>query len=261
MMRLRFFLILLILLFSNSYAGLISTSPAITEIIKFLDQEKKLVGVSNYCRTSMSLPKIGSAFQLNFEKVVSLKADYILLNYTRDDQLRKKLVMLNQNVEVFKFDRFLDIKNSFYKLAKILDIKSLKEIDHFFSKFKQIKLKQKKRVLFVLSEKIKNEHIVELRAVGSKTYFIDLIEMLGHKNALSSSSIPYPVLDYEKINELKFDIIVRVEEKLNNKKEILQAWTKTFPKKKIHFLVGNHAVVPGPGILQLYKDLEEVLHD
>ncbi|GAI18285.1 unnamed protein product, partial [marine sediment metagenome] len=60
---------------------IISTAPSNTEILFYLGLQEKIVGITNYCNfpeETKNIEKIGEISPLNFEKIVSLKPDFIL---------------------------------------------------------------------------------------------------------------------------------------------------------------------------------------
>jgi len=59
----------------------VSTAPSNTEILFALGLKNKIVGITNYCNfpeETKNIEKIGEISPLNFEKIVSLKPDFIL---------------------------------------------------------------------------------------------------------------------------------------------------------------------------------------
>jgi len=60
---------------------IVSTAPSNTEILFALNLEDKIVGITNYCNfpeETKNIEKIGEISPLNFEKIISLKPDFIL---------------------------------------------------------------------------------------------------------------------------------------------------------------------------------------
>ena len=75
----------------------ISTSPAITEILFAIGAGDRVVGVTDYCnfpKKACLLPSIGGPLNPNTEKWIALKPDLIIL---QDDS-----VVLNKHAKVFK---------------------------------------------------------------------------------------------------------------------------------------------------------------
>ena len=61
---------------------IISTSPAITEMLFTLEIEEKIVGATDFCTyppAAQKLPKIGGIVKPSFEKILSLQPDLVLL--------------------------------------------------------------------------------------------------------------------------------------------------------------------------------------
>jgi iron complex transport system substrate-binding protein len=78
---------------------IVSLSPALTEAVFSLGAGDRLVGVSTFCNRpeeALEIEKVGDAFALNTEKLVSLKPDLVLVAGTRDHetQVEKDLARL-----------------------------------------------------------------------------------------------------------------------------------------------------------------------
>ena len=64
---------------------IISLSPAITETVYALGLGGKLVGATAYCtypEAAKHIPRVGGYGQYNFEAIVSLKPDLVILPHT-----------------------------------------------------------------------------------------------------------------------------------------------------------------------------------
>ncbi|HHX27404.1 MAG TPA: cobalamin-binding protein [Firmicutes bacterium] len=78
---------------------IVSLSPALTEAVFSLGAGDRLVGVSTFCNRppeALEIEKVGDAFTLNTEKLVSLKPDLVLVAGSRDQesQVEKDLARL-----------------------------------------------------------------------------------------------------------------------------------------------------------------------
>ena len=100
----KFFHLIALFLYSISFVDaqatsqrVISTSPAITEILFAIGAGDRVVGVTDYCnypKNACLLPSIGGPLNPNTEKWIALKPDLIIL---QDDS-----VVLNKHAKVFK---------------------------------------------------------------------------------------------------------------------------------------------------------------
>lgn len=266
MRNLFFFISLFISSFAHSASfktpkRVISTLPSITEMVYFLGAGEKLVGVTPYCnypKEASSKPKVGSSFSLNIEKVVSLKPDLVLLAPTQGSKVPENLKKLGINYELIPYERLSDIKKGLNQIDLSLGLNKAKYIKDHFEAFK-LKKKLRSRVLVVIGEDIQSGFVKSVRVAGNKTFYGDLLKELGAVNAYGQEGSNYPKLDLERIMRLKFDYILRVGDKSPLNKEIVNKWKTTSYSKRVKFIFEDYAVIPGPRINLLFKDMVEVL--
>lgn len=257
-----FILIFSALFFFNISASkfrVISTLPSYTEAMYYLEAQELLVGVSDFCNYPLEakkLPRYGSSFELNLEKLVKEEVDTVLLAEVQGSRLKQNLEKLGINAVVIPYKKLADAPamlktlNSIFKLKKDLKIKSYEEQLNALLR----PVSKKKRVLMVIDEKFKNSQLHEIRAIGSDNYFDEILKKLGAVNVISSTG--YPLVDLEGLLKLEFDIILRVSDrKIENAKN----WNASIFKDKVYLYEKDYAVVLGPRTLELVKDFREIL--
>ncbi|MBD3822699.1 MAG: cobalamin-binding protein [Thiotrichales bacterium] len=116
---------LLLSLSTLSQAGnfrIISLSPHLTEMVFSAGAGKDLVGVdrySNYPASTTKLPKVGDAFHLNFEQIVALKPDLILVwQASIKPQDLQRLQDLGLRVFVSNIQTLNDIPNEIEEIGR-----------------------------------------------------------------------------------------------------------------------------------------------
>ncbi|MEE3079254.1 MAG: ABC transporter substrate-binding protein [Bdellovibrionota bacterium] len=263
MIKLNSLLICLLLSFYSftleaSPKRIISTSPVITEFISFLGQSKNLIAVSNYCKNKQGLPTIGSSFGLDYEQIVSLNSDILFLESVNDTRVKEKLKKLNINYVELKFLTIRDIKESSYKIAKKLGLTREKLYELFY----QLKPlgNTGKKVLIVLGEDTSSNFIKTIRAVSGNSFYSNILGLVGGINILHNSSVPYPILDLEKLMSLNPDIIIRIGQNISSDK-VKKIWAKTIFKDKVKFMMDDTYLIPGPQILKTYTKMRDIVRE
>lgn len=253
------FLLIFLLFFSSVRATelrIVSTSPVITDFIHFFKKQDQLLAVSNYCKNKSSLPTIGSAYSLDFEKILKFKKGHVFLESINDVRTIDSLKKLGIKYTELKFLRLSDIRKSAYAIASVLEADT-KSLDLLFKKLKQRK-SSPKRVLLILDETIKDDVITSVRAVSIHSFYSDLLKLAGGINPLVNNKISYPILDIEKILKLKPEIIVRISEK-PLEENTQKAWESSLFKDNFYVMSDRSYIIPGPEVSRIYQKMSEIL--
>jgi len=103
---------------------IISLGPALTEELYILGAEDRLVGCTVYCRRppeASDKEKVGTALEINLERVVSLKPDLVLATSLTNPEAKAKLANLEIKVITFPEARsFSQICEHFLELGRIV---------------------------------------------------------------------------------------------------------------------------------------------
>ena len=259
-MRLLLIFTLIFLSFNSYSQRIISTMPSLTEMAFFLELEERLVGVTPYCKypiKAKKILKIGSAFSLDYEKVVKVKPEVALFGPVVSGRVEQDLSKLKVKVLKLKYERLSDIVDSLYKMNSYFNANKFQAISKLERSISEKKKASGKKVLIVIGEDIENGNVLRLQAAGKGTFYDDILMLLGAHNVASASK--YPSFNLEALLRLKPDIIIRVGNNLSLKSDIRQKWKSTLFKDKVQFIFKDYAVIPGPRIVQLITDMEEHL--
>lgn len=103
---------------------IISLGPAITEELYILGAEEKLVGCTVYCQRppeAKKKQKVGTAIEVNLEKIVCLQPDLVLATSLTDPDAKEKLKNLGIKTVTFPAEKdFSGICDQFLKLGRII---------------------------------------------------------------------------------------------------------------------------------------------
>ena len=253
----------------------ISTSPAITEILFAIGAGDRVVGVTDFCNypeQACRLPSIGGPLNPSTEKWIALKPDLIIL---QDDS-----VVLNKHAKVFKIPILQvsvnNLENILTSIQLIADsmgtpkagkqlVDKIKiQIDNYRTSSKKNNPRQ---VLMLLSDT--NDPSRDLYAVGRNTFLNELLSIAGGENILPDTMATYPKISKEFIIAKSPEIIIEIgpTAKLSSK-EILnrkKAWTidptiRAVKNDRLYFIGADYILIPGPRLLNILDDFTRTIH-
>ena len=253
----------------------ISTSPAITEILFAIGAGDRVVGVTDFCnypKQACRLPSIGGPLNPSTETWITLKPDLIIIQEDSE--------VIQKNAKIFEIpsltvsvNNLNNILNSIQIIADSLHmpqaghqlaIKIKTKIEGYRTHLKKIKTRQ---VLMLLSDT--NDPNRDLYAVGRDTFLNELLTIAGGENVLPDTMARYPKVSKEYIIAKSPEIIIEVGPKSNLSKEETLARKKTWGKfstlravkdDKLYFISADYILIPGPRLLNILDDFTRTIH-
>ena len=253
----------------------ISTSPAITEILFAIGAGDRVVGVTDYCnypKNACRLPSIGGPLNPSTEKWIALKPDLIIL---QDDS-----VVLNKHAKVFKIPTLQvsvnNLKNILRSIQVIADAtqtsksgqqlvnKIKRQIDNYRTSIGKTKSRQ---VLMLLSDT--NDPSRDLYAVGRNTFLNELLSIAGGENILPDTMATYPKISKEFIIAKSPEIIIEIgpTAKLSSKGILdrKKAWIiyptiRAVKNDRLYFIGADYILIPGPRLLNILDGFTRTIH-
>jgi len=253
----------------------ISTSPAITEILFAIGAGDRVVGVTDFCnypKEACRLPSIGGPLNPSTETWITLKPDLIIIQEDSE--------VIQKNAKIFEIpsltvsvNNLNNILNSIQIIADSLHmpqaghqlaIKIKTKIEDYRTHLKKIKPRQ---VLMLLSDT--NDPSRDLYAVGRDTFLNELLTIAGGENVLPDTMARYPKVSKEYIIAKSPEIIIEVGPKSNLSKEETLARKKTWGKfstlravkdDKLYFIGADYILIPGPRLLNILDDFTRTIH-
>ncbi len=200
----------------NSKVRLISLSPSNTLLIKELNAQTSLIGISSYCRQFYPQGNIVGAFtSFNLEKIIYLKPDYILL-VSGQEGMQQRLSNIDLTSYKLKYRHFpvlilpnhkiSDITNNLLLLGRLTGKEALAcAKEHKFNRgLSDLKTilsgKTKVRVFYCLWTS-------PLITAGNRSFLNDIINICGGINIANYISKDYPSLNQETLVKLNPDYI------------------------------------------------------
>ena len=269
---------LCLLIFQEVHAAsqrVISTSPAITEILFAIGAGDRVVGVTDFCNypeQACRLPSIGGPLNPSTETWITLKPDLIIIQEDSE--------VIQKNAKIFEIpsltvsvNNLNNILNTIQIIADSLHmpqaghqlaIKIKTKIEGYRTHLKKIKPRQ---VLMLLSDT--NDPSRDLYAVGRDTFLNELLTIAGGENVLPDTMARYPKVSKEYIIAKSPEIIIEVGPKSNLSKEETLARKKTWGKfstlragknDKLYFISADYILIPGPRLLNILDDFTRTIH-
>jgi iron complex transport system substrate-binding protein len=259
------------------YSRIISMAPNITEIIFALNQQDKLVGVTDFCNyppPAKKIAKVGGYLNPNYEALLALHPDLVIL---LPEQANIEQYLDELDIPFLRVDnkRVADIISSISAIGEACGARRkareiVNELHRRIDEVKQrVKGLQRPKVLISIGRTAGSGNLGEIYAAGKNTYFDELINDAGGVNAVNNSLVAYPALSAEGIIRLNPDIIVDFVLDMNGRglseKKILEDWevvkaVNAFRNGKIFVYDKDYMVIPGPRFVQLLEDLSLMLH-
>ncbi len=194
----------------------LSLQPAVTETLCQLGREDYLVGISDYCQTTASIPRVGGLYNPNLERIIRCKPDVVFLHPSQTELILqlKELKIKSVAVQTATFSDVMQmIRECMVNVPASPKGKSLYEKMLSLEKLtKTLKFgassDEAPKVLFVVAN---DQHSYPVFVATPRSYHGTLLKLAGAANALKDdgelSSIP---LSVEQIIRLNPDAIIDI---------------------------------------------------
>jgi len=196
------------------YNRIISFAPSITETLFALGLGDRVVGVTRFCTYPSqvkSLPRIGGYLDPNYEMILSLKPDLVLLlkehsllvEFLNKNRIRHQVVD-NENVgAILQSFRLIGALCGKDKQADSIVASIALEMQD------SILLKKRPRILLCIGRDNPGAGMIsKIFVAGPRTFYSQLITYAGGLNAFGDSSFAYPSFSSEGIIRLAPDMII-----------------------------------------------------
>ena len=262
---------------STAYQRIVALSPSIVEIIYLLGLEEQIMGVarySNYPAEAKNKPSVGGYIDLNYEKLLKLQPDCIIL-LKEQASLAKKLAQLGIHTIIVNHDHTRGIIESIKIIGNelgspgkatqiVTDINTT--VDQQISEHQN--MPDQPRVLISISRDTTADHPAQVIIAGSAGFHRELVEMIGAHNAYQGS-VAFPMLSREKLIELNPDVIIDLvnTETWNKlgKQRLLSQWhsyqeLKAVSNQRVIIIHGDQHLIPGPRFPQTLEHFARAIH-
>lgn len=184
---------------------IISLAPAVTENLKILDAQGRIVGRTDFCKLEGQVASIGNILEPSIEKMVELKPDLVLASKDGNrPQIVEKLRSLNIRVFVFgETNSWKDMESNFRLYGKLLD-----KINEAEEMLKPINNELPSIYNGYTSKVFVQLNVTPLMTAGRNTFINDMINYAGGRNVAADSILPWPTLSIEEVIIRNPDVII-----------------------------------------------------
>jgi iron complex transport system substrate-binding protein len=255
---------------------IVGLAPSTVEVLYEVGLGDQVVGVSRYCTyppEALGKPKIAGFLDVDFEALVSLKPDCVVMVDSQHSLVDKmnQLGIRSISAEHASVDGII---SSFKKIGKACGkekesiFKAEQMQAHIDATRKKLVGQPRPRVLVCIERDPDSPRPDRVIAAGSGGFHRELINIAGGVNAYQGS-IAYPVLSREKLLNLNPDVIIDLvrDEVFEKYKEqpLLRQWyafgeLNAVKNNRVVIIAGNQHLIPGPRFLDTLDKMVEAIH-
>jgi iron complex transport system substrate-binding protein len=261
----------------GNYRRVVSMAPSITETLYVLGISDRLVGVTRYCTYPpevQKLPKVGGFLDPNFEAIVALKPELVILLEEQEQSLPGyQKLGLKTTVVCHKYvDGIVD---SLRTIARVCGVESQgrRAADDIQSRLDRVRAKtahaKRPRVMVAIDRLRGSGGLVDVYIAGDDAYFDKMIELAGGENVYHRSVARFPVVSTEGIMRMNPDVIVDMASGVDTEhfqpEHTLADWqsltnVEAVKQHRVYAFNRDYAIVPGPRFIRFVEDLARLLH-
>jgi ABC-type Fe3+-hydroxamate transport system substrate-binding protein len=243
---------------------IISLAPNITDTLLELGLEGRLVGVSRFSsgKENPGLPMVGDFLNINYEAVVSLQPDLVVLEQSSDDQ---KARLENLGIPYLETGSLTidDVFDSIHTIGEVCEVEE-QAAELIARMERQIDAARnmpnpRPRILLAFSDFSGREKVEQVYAFGAACIHSELLEIAGGDNAVTDSR-PSVMLSREAVIRLNPELIIELSAGgPTNHWENLSSIDAVM-NREIHVLTDAYTTIPAPGCLMLIlADFSEII--
>ena len=274
-------------------ARIVSLAPSITEVLFKLGLGDRVVGVTRYCDyppEAALKPVVGGYFDVNYEMLLSLEPDLIILVEEHQDAL-VRLEELGISTLAVGHSRVAGILESITTIAERSGVaekgKELRfTLEHRIGKVQQMVLTGSMtprysdtpiprypdhappRVLVAVGRLMDKGSGGEIFISGRDGYYDDLITLAGGVNVYREDTLKFPAISDEGLIRLDPDVILEMVPDLageGDRESLMNMWrakpgVRAVREGRMYILGEDYVVVPGPRFVDLLEDMAEIIN-
>jgi len=256
---------------------IVSLAPSLTETLFALGVGDRVVGVTRYCAYPPEvheLPVVGGHLDPNFEAIVSLEPDLVVLIPSGEANARR---LQSLGVPVLQIDQHdvHSLLQSISVLAAACEVEDSgerlrAEIERRLAAVSAVvEGAPRPRTVVVVGHDIGGGVVRSVWAAGPDTFYSGVLEIAGGVNAVEGGIVQYPEISREGLAALDpdvvLDVVAGVEERGLEITEIFAGWRRltelrAVREDRVRVLEGDLMVVPGPRLPEMVREIAMSLH-
>lgn len=252
----------------------ICAAPSAVEIVFALDCGDRVVGVSDfvvYPPEATEKPLIGGYFNPNYERILSMKADLLILQGKSE---KLTLFCKDNKIKLLRID-MTDIETILSDIQKVghalgVDEKAGALAQSIQQRLDRVKgnaasFPTKPNVFISLGRK--QGALSNITTCGGGTFMSELLILAGGENTFGDLGDEYPQISLESLTKREPEVILDFQlENIDNAQEAIQDWQKAelLPAVKngnVRAVTESYFLIPGPRLPLAAERLVELIHD
>ncbi len=252
-------------------------APSITETLYALGLSDRLVGVTRFCTYPAEvrrLPKVGGFLDPNFEAIIALKPDLVILLEEHEQWLPgfRKLGLTTAVVCHKYISGIIESLRTVGSTCGVED-RGRRAADEIQTRLDRIRDKtagaKRPRVMISIDRIQGSGGLVDVYIAGNDDYFDKMIELAGGENVGHHALARFPMVSTEGIMRMNPDVIVDLVSGVDTEhflpEETLADWqglenVEAVRRHRIYTFNRDYSIVPGPRFIQFVEDLARLLH-
>ncbi len=256
---------------------IVSLAPSLTETLFALGVGDRVVGVTRYCAYPpevRDLPLIGGHLDPNFEAIVSLAPDLVVLIPSGEANARRLEAL---GVPVLQIDQH-DVDSLLESVSIVAAACGVEAAGHRLRTEVErrlaavsavVKGAPRPRTVIAVGHDIGGGAVRSVWAAGPDTFYTGVLEIAGGVNAVKDGLVRYPEFSREGLAALDpdvvLDVVAGVEERGPEIEEIIAGWRRltelrAVREDRVRVLEGDLMVVPGPRLPEMVREVAMSLH-
>lgn len=255
---------------------IISLSPSLTETLYALGLGDRVVGVTKFCLyppAAQSKAIVGSLYDHNYELIMQLKPDVVVMNGDQSralDQFEHMgiPVLLVENRTVAEVLEMIQILGqAFGKEAEARGL--VADMQRQLERYRSLTATLPRvRALVCVGRSMGGSSVTQAYAAAPHTYAGTLLTYAGGENVYQGSAA-YPILTGEALIRLNPDVIIELVPEVGRSQltvaDIVAQWD-ALPEiaavlnGRVHVLTDGYTVLPGPRLVLILEDFMRVLY-
>jgi iron complex transport system substrate-binding protein len=255
----------------------ISMAPSLTETMFALGLGERLVGVTRFCTyppEAAEKTKVGGYFDPNYETILSLNPDLVLLLPAHEEHAAR-LAELHLQAIIVRQGTVDEILASVRRLGRICEAEAqaTELADRLAATVARVERlttgRPRPGVLLTVGRQAGAGTIADVFVAGPGTFLDELLDLAGGTNVYEGRVLDYPTLSAEGIVDLNPQVIIELIPDMQQRgldvATVLGDWERlpglnAARKGRIHVLSDDYAAIPGPRFVSLLDRMARLVH-
>jgi iron complex transport system substrate-binding protein len=256
---------------------IVSLAPSLTETLFAIGAGDRVVGVTRYCAhppAVRELPTVGGHLDPNIEVIVGLEPDLVVV-IPASRETGQRLERLGISVLEVPQDSVAAILHSVSVLAELCEagdrgVAIRGEIERRLARVRSmVRGVPRPRTIVVVGHQAGAGEFGAVWAAGRDTFYDQVVRIAGGDNAVDVGMVRFPELSREGLAVLDPEVVVEVmaaaESRQVDLEQLRRGWQRLNELRavrsgRVHVLVGDQMVVPGPRLPLMVEAMAQALH-